>query len=195
MSNNINKINDSLEKKISNDEESKYSDACSNSLEIELLIENKNKDIKENKNITKNDYKDNIINDKKIKNDNKKNYSEINNISSNYNTSSIVSDNSNNNRRESVYSFNSTKSSLLTKINKNHFKKISIDIPKKGHLNNRYILNSKQFLTPIEEKDKGTYNCTASILSYDNKKLNIEEQGTIQMRKSLEQKIFISFSL
>ena len=215
MSNNINQINNTFEKKRSNDEESNYSDACSNSLEIQLLNESKNKDIEENKNTIKNDYKDiNIINDQKFKNDNeksrnyykndyntqlnnnnlnKKNFYqlEINNISSNYNTSSIISDNSiNNNRRESGYSCNSTKSSLLTKINKNHLKKITIDIPKKGHLNNRYIINSKQFLTPIEEKDKGTYNCTASILSYENKKqnnINLEDKGTILMRKSLEQ--------
>ena len=165
MSINSKELNNSIEKKInkSGDEESNYSDACSNSIEIQLLNKNKNKVIEENKEKIKNDKNINIINNKEIQKDNQKasnyyitdynaqfknnNYNkklfhqnEINNISSNYNTSSTNSDNSLNYRRGSVYSLNSTKSSLLAKLNRKQLRRISIEIPKKGYLNNRYII-------------------------------------------------------
>jgi len=214
MSINSKELNNSIEKKInkSGDEESNYSDACSNSIEIQLLNKNKNKVIEENKEKIKNDKNINIINNKEIQKDNQKasnyyitdynaqfknnNYNkklfhqnEINNISSNYNTSSTNSDNSLNYRRGSVYSLNSTKSSLLAKLNRKQLRRISIEIPKKGYLNNRYIITNKQILTPIEEKDKGTFNYTPSILSYENKKQNnnFEDNGINCMRRSLEQ--------
>ena len=67
-----------------------------------------------------------------------------------------------------------------------NFKKIKIDIPKKGYLNNRYIVNNKQLLTPIEEKDKAS----PSILSCENRRqtnnIILDDKGYFFMRQSLE---------
>lgn len=221
---NFNSINDTYDK--NTDKERKegssiYSDACSNSLEIDIFLKKKEikdseenaQDNKEKKNIYENKYdiskkenkneinknnKENYINEYKSeitsKNLNKKKYSyqsENNIIISNSNSSFTISDTSFNLRRGSGFSINSTKSSLLSKIKIKNLKKLRVDMPKKGYINNRYIIDNQQLLTPIEEKDKGTYKYTPSILSYENKKKNsnFEENGPIFMRQTLDPKI------
>jgi len=191
------------------EEESIYSVACSTSSEIKHLIEkNKQKAEIKNDNIENkplnniNDYKNsqnyNLINDNNYQNQpslrNKRlSYQYENNIiNSNISFSSSNNDSTMiNNRKGSCYSFNSTKSSLLSKITAKNLQKIKIDIPKKGYLNNRYLFNSKQILTPIEEKEKGTNGCSPSILSCENKKKNmrLEEKGEIFMRQTMDPKV------
>jgi len=205
MTNISEQIHNFIETKSQNDKEesSVYSDACSNSFEIQI-VNKKEKKNKDSKNNIKNDEKvegkkyeiintDNQYNDK-INNYNHKNKNfsyqyETYNI--NTNSSFSVSDYSFNNRRGSGNSINSTKSSLFTKNIKN-LKKIKIDIPKKGYLNNRYIINNKQLLTPIEEKDKGTYGYSPSILSCENKipnkNVNFEDKGVNFLRQTLDPK-------
>ena len=205
MTNISEQIHNSIENENQNDKEesSVYSDACSNSLEIQFANK-KEKKIKDSKNNIKNDEKvegnkNEIINldnqyNYKINNYNHKN----NNCSYQYETYNIntnssfsISDYSFNNRRGSGNSINSTKSSLFTKNIKN-LKKIKIDIPKKGYLNNRYIVNNKKLLTPIEEKDKGTYGYSPSILSCENKiqnkNVNFEDKGFNFMRQTVDPK-------
>ena len=191
------------------EEASIYSVACSTSSEIKHLIE---------KNKKKSEFKDDNIENKPLNNlnDYKKNenYNSINDnnylfqpqikkkrltyqyenniISSNLLSSSSINDSTSiNNRKGSCYSFNSTKSSLLSKITAKNLQKIKIDIPKKGYFNNRYLFNSKQILTPIEEKEKGTNGCSPSILSCENKKQNmkLEDKGSIFMRQTMDPKI------
>ena len=190
----INVSND-IKKDKEQEESSVYSDACSNSLEIQTLnkkeikerknnfdYNNNNKiDQKSNNNYKRNNYKSHTNkNAYRCDNTSNNNINNGNNITSSFS----ISDTSFNNRRGSSYSINSTKSSLFTKnIN---FKKIKIDIPKKGYLNNRYIINNKQLLTPIEEKDKGS----PSILSCENKKqmknINLDDKGLIFTKQSLD---------
>ena len=222
MDNNLNDINDSFEKNTDeNSNSSIYSDACSNSIEINLLYKNKNmrksksfdkeyKNIYENQNILNKkenqnyNLKNNFINKDNIADDKDNNNIKIQskNVNNNYfyryenssNSNSLISntDISNNIRRGSGVSTNSTKSSLMSKINLKNLTKIKIDIPTKGHLNNRYIINNnKQILTPIEEKDKGTYNYTPSLLSCENKKkdTNIDKNEFNFMRQTLDPKI------
>ena len=199
------------------EESSVYSDACSNSLEIHLLEQKKHikdsqnikednvekSNIYENNDIIENikedlnenlQYKDYLTNDcninYNIRNGNKKySYQSDNNMNSN--SSFSISDTSFNNRRGSGLSFSSTKSSLLSKINIKNLKKIKIDIPKNCTLNKRYLLNNnKQTLTPIDEKDIGTYNYTPSILSCEKEKNNNFEQNNIFfMRQTLDPKM------
>ena len=191
------------------EEASIYSVACSTSSEIKHLIEkNKQKselknDSLENKPLNNtNDYNksqnNNSINNNnyqfipQIKNKRLSYQYENNIISSNMSSSSSINDSTIiNNRKGSCYSFNSTKSSLLSKITAKNLQKIKIDIPKKGYFNNRYLFNNKQILTPIEEKDKGTNGCSPSILSCENKKQNmkLEEKGVIFMRQTMDPKI------
>ena len=223
MENISNDINDSNsfekidENSNSQEESSIYSDACSNSIEINLLYKNKN--MRKSKSFDKeynNIYENNIILNKKVNQNtnnlsrnliNKDNLKDDNNIKmqskninnnyfylyeNNSNSNSLISNNdiSNNIRRGSGASINSTKSSLLSKINLKNLSKIKIDIPNKGYLNNRYIINNnKQLLTPIEEKDKGTYNYTPSILSCENKNKNIDKNEFNFMRQTLDPKI------
>ncbi len=148
--NNNNKNLDSSENNIeqNNKEESSiYSDACSNSLELQLLhkknemkqsqinIEEKEekKNIYDNNDIIEKvkedlnqnlEFKDSLINGYNnntfISRNLKKKYSyksDNNMISSNSNSSFSISDTSLNKRRGSGVSFSSTKSSLLSKIN------------------------------------------------------------------------------
>ena len=191
------------------EEESVYSVACSTSSEIKQLIEkNKQKsklknDSLENKPLNSiNDYKNsqnnNSFNDNNFQiqpqiRKKRLSYQYENNIlNSNISSSFSINDSGSiNNRKGSCYSFNSTKSTLLSKITAKNLQKIKIDIPKKGYLNNRYLFNSKQILTPIEEKDKGTNGCSPSILSCENKKQNmkLEEKGVIFMRQTIDPKI------
>lgn len=191
------------------EEESIYSVACSTSSELKHLIEkNKQKSELKDNNIENkplnniNDYKKlenyNPNNDNnsqfqpKIRNKRLSYQYENNIISSNISSSSSINDSTSiNNRKGSCYSFNSTKSSLLSKITAKNLQKVKIDIPKKGYLNNRYLFNNKQILTPIEEKDKGTNGGSPSILSCENKKQNIklEEKGVIFMRQTIDPKI------
>ena len=173
--------NDARNSKEKNSEKEKedssvYSDACSNSFEVKKL--NKENKKSKNKDNNYNKVKNNKIHPKK----NVFRYDNNNNI--NITGSFSISDKSYNIRRGSGYSFNSTKSTLLTKnIN---FKKIKIDIPKKGYLNNRYIVNNKQLLTPIEEKDKAS----PSLLSCENRRktnnIILDDKGVFFMRQSLE---------
>ena len=220
--NNNNKNLDSSENNIeqNNKEESFiYSDACSNSLELQLLhkknemkqsqinIEEKEekKNIYDNNDIIEKvkedlnqnlEFKDSLINGYNnntfISRNLKKKYSynsDNNMISSNSNSSFSISDTSLNKRRGSGVSFSSTKSSLLSKINIKNLKKIKIDIPKNNNLNNRYLVNNKQILTPIEEK--GTYNYTPSILSCEKAKKNnnFEQNDFFFMRQTFDSKI------
>ena len=191
------------------EEASIYSVACSTSSEIKHLIEkNKQKSELKNDNLenkplnSTNDYNksqnNNSINNNnyqfipQIKNKRLSYQYENNIISSNMSSSSSINDSTIiNNRKGSCYSFNSTKSSLLSKITAKNLQKIKIDIPKKGYFNNRYLFNNKQILTPIEEKDKGTNGCSPSILSCENKKQNmkLEEKGVIFMRQTMDPKI------
>ena len=193
------------------EESSIYSDACSNSLEIKLLNKNKeNKILNENeKNNSIKIEQDNLATKYEIENNLNKNYNYIldystqfqpknNNKYSFQNDNNILSSNSSFsitdtslNNRPSGLSFNSTKSSLLSKIKIKNLKKIKIDFPKKGYLNNRYLVGNQQILTPIEEKEKGTFNYTPSILSCENKKKKIalEDKGCVFMRQTLDPKI------
>ena len=197
------------------EESSVYSDVCSNSLELRLLNKNeenkKSKDFndddslknKHNEITNKTENQDNNLNKKNYildynsqfqvnKNNNKNQYSfqnDYNNIL-NSNSSFSISDTSFNNIPSGL-SFNSTKSSLLSKMKIKNLKKIKIDIPKKGFLNNRYLIPNNQLLTPIEEKEKGTNNYTPSLLSCENKnkKMHLEDKECIFMRKTLDPKI------
>ena len=209
---NIDNINDSIDNNEQNkkDESSIYTVACSNSLEINELntnkskieskysekdkksiINNNNEKKEQTKNYSENYYKFNNYNYQNRKVNKKYSFQSENNSNLNITSSFSISDTTSfNNHRGSSFSFNSTKSSLLTRIN-NNLKKIKIDMPKKGYLNNRYLINNNQLLTPIEEKEKGTNGFSPSILSCENKNknMNSNEKDIIFMRQTLEPKI------
>mgnify|MGYP002626553003 FL=1 len=172
MTSNISKLGeckDNLDDK-KEEEASIYTDACSNSLEIDELVKKEKKP--EEKLIEKND------NDSKTVNQNDSN-------------SFSLSDINTKNRRGSLMSFNSTKSTLYIKKNCNNLKKIKINFPQKNYyLNNKYNTNNSQILSPIQERFGGNKDLLLPVFSAENKKQNYnsEEKDFFILRQSLEPK-------
>ena len=152
-----------------NQESSIYSDACSNSLEIAQLIEKDQKNLEKNINQKKNE---------EIKNT-------IQNDSSLVSTSDINSQS----RKGSMMSFNSTKSTLYIKKNTKNLKNIKVKIPRNYYINDKYLSNNSQILTPIEEKGIGG-DLLLPVFSAEYKKQNsfLEPKDFSNIRQSLEPK-------
>ena len=150
------------------EENSIYSDACSNSLELEQL----NK-----KNQEKNDA-----------NVNQKNKEEVKYMSQNDSSLISLSDINSQNRKGSLMSFNSTKSTLYIKKNCKNLKNINVNIPNKYYLNNKFASNNKQILSPIDEKGRGTNDLLLPVFSAEYKKQskNFDQKEFFNLRQSLE---------
>ena len=151
-----------------NDITSIYSDACSNSLELENLIKKKEEN-----------HKDLI----------EKNTNEIKNMKPNDSSSLSLSDINIQSKKGSNMSFNSTKSTLYIKKNCKNLQKIKVNLPKKNYLNNKYSTNNSHLLSPIEEKGNGI-DLLLPVLSAENKKqqMSSELKDFFINRQSLEPK-------
>ena len=151
-----------------NDITSIYSDACSNSLELENLIKKKEEN-----------HKDLI----------EKNTNEIKNMKPNDSSSLSLSDINIQSKKGSNMSFNSTKSTLYIKKNCKNLQKIKVNLPKKNYLNNKYSTNNSHLLSPIEEKGNGI-DLLLPVFSAENKKqqMSSELKDFFINRQSLEPK-------
>ena len=142
-----------------NDKTSIYSDACSNSLEITQLIQ-KEREKEKRENNSKNK---NLI--EKKENEPKNNNQIDSTILSNDNISIP-------NRKASITSINSTKSSLNIKKTFQNLKNIKVTIPNNYYFNNKYTSKNAQILTPIDEKGRGIDGLILPVFSAENKKQN-----------------------
>ena len=151
-----------------NDITSIYSDACSNSLELENLIKKKEEN-----------HKDLI----------EKNTNEIKNMKRNDSSSFSLSDINIQSKKGNNMSFNSTKSTLYIKKNCKNLQKIKVNLPKKNYLNNKYSTNNSHLLSPIEEKGNGI-DLLLPVFSAENKKqqMSSELKDFFINRQSLEPK-------
>ena len=137
-----------------NDITSIYSDACSNSLELENLIKKKEEN-----------HKDLI----------EKNTNEIKNMKRNDSSSFSLSDINIQSKKGNNMSFNSTKSTLYIKKNCKNLQKIKVNLPKKNYLNNKYSTNNSHLLSPIEEKGNGI-DLLLPVFSAENKKQQMSSE-------------------
>jgi len=151
-----------------NAESSIYSDACSNSLELAQL--NKKKQEKRDVNFKE------------------KNKEELKNMNQNDSTLISLSDINSQNRKGSIMSFNSTKSTLYIKKNCKNLKNIKVNIPNKFYLNNKYASNTNQILSPIDEKGRGSNDLLLPVFSAEYKKQskNFDQKDFFNLRQSLE---------
>ena len=150
-----------------NEEPSIYSDACSNSLELAQLVEDE---------------------EKKEKNFVEKNKEELKNMYQNVSDLISMSDLNSKDRKGSIMSFNSTKSTLYIKKNCKNLKNIKVNIPNKYYINNKYASNINQILSPIEEKAKGNNDLLLHVFSAEYKKQNMiyDQKDFFNLRQSLE---------
>ena len=151
-----------------NEETSIYSDACSNSIELAQLIQ---KDEEK----TKNQFIE-------------KNKKELKNMNQNDSTFISISDINSQNRKGSIMSFNSTKSTLYIKKNCKNLKNIKVNIPNKNYINNKYTSKNNQILSPIEEKGRGNKDLLLPVFSAEYKKQNMifDQKDFFNLRQSLE---------